>query len=293
MSLNIAQKIWVYAERLYLHAYRTEEFLEFLTSFGIEYNNDVYKTLGKTSSPMPLYKFMSEENYTFAKFMQMVPSYKYLTILEAIIFDPKIIETKRDNWNYYGEPIKKWYPTVLELLKLADVKIDEKERTLHYDEEDYVPSPEDFLPHSFNDAFLDYLRKEANENYRQERFLSVMFLSRKILEVLCIRISEVVFPKIENAQYNSTNHALWFDIKRNSYHNFGVLLDNFKSKSLSFHEDKDLILHFCSLVKPFKDETNSCVHDDYKIPDATYVKSWKIDHIVNLARRIYKKYCNP
>lgn len=293
MSLNLTQKIWVYVERLYIHSYSPEEFLGFLYGFGIEYNGEVYNTFGKFLSPLPKHKFMSEEDYTFASFMQTVPSYKYLKILQAIVFDAKIVQTKRDNWNYYGESVNKWYATLIELIELADVKIDEGKKTLLYEEEEQITIPEDFLSHSFNDHFLDYIRKEANENYQQERYLSVMFLSRKILEVLCVRILEVVFPKIENAQYIEANHELWFNKSRNSNQNFGVLVDNLKNGAAAFDEDKNLVLLFCSLVKPFKDETNTCVHNDFKIPDITYVKSWKIDYIISLARKLYKKYCNP
>ena len=225
--------------------------------------------------------------------MQIVPTYKYLKILEAVIFDPQIIATTKDNWNYYGESIKHWHPNLFELLKLAGVEIDASEKKLKYEEEEYIPSQDDFLPHTFNDPFLDYLRKEVNESYQKGLFLSVMFLNRKILEVILTRIFEVVFPKIASGKYSATNHSLWFDVNKNSYQNFGILLDNLKTNVADFHEDKDLILEWHSLVKPFKNETNSCVHDDYKIPDETYVKSWRIQHIINIGRKLFRKYCNP
>jgi hypothetical protein len=213
------------------------------------------------------------------------PNSKYLKILEKIIFDRKVIETKTDNWNYYGEDIRNWYPSLIELLDFARVKIDGKHKKLTYLDEDYESKSEDFLPHAFDDPFLDYIRKELNESYEQELYLSVMFLSRKILEVIFIRLFEVVFPKLVNGKHCADNHNLWYDRKRNGYRSFTELIDNLRDNASAFHEDKSLILDFCSIVKSLKKETNSCVHSDYKVPDAGYV--------VNLSIKLFKKYCNP
>jgi len=294
MSLNLPKKTWVYAERLYIHIYNPNEFIKLLENFGIEYSNPEYNHFeGYHGTPIPIYKFMSQEDYTFANFMQMVPAYKYLKVLEPIIFDAKVIATTKDNWNYYGEFIKHWYPDLVELLKLAGVDIEESKKKLNYEEEEYIPNQADFLPHAFNDPFLDYLRKEVNESFQHGLFLSVMFLNRKIIEVILARLFEVVFPKLVNGKYDAGNHALWFDVTKNSYHNFGVLLDNLKTQAADFHEDNDLILEWHSLVKPFKNETNSCVHDDYKIPDETYIRSWRIQYIISIGRKLFRKYCNP
>ncbi len=289
MSLHINKKIWVYVERLYIHCYKPEDFIVFLNQFGIEYDNKIYKEFDKTK---PLYEFMSEENYDFANFMQTVASYKYLPILEKVVFDKKIKSTKDDNWNYYGEYIRKWYDIIIDLLKMVGVNIDRENKKLVYEEEEVFEGP-DFLPYSFNDMFLDYIRKEINECYKTGQLLAVMILSRKILEVLFVRILQIVFPKIVSGEYSKENHYVWYNHKRNRYHNFENLIKNMKDNSSKFHEDKELIENICSRVKPFKDETNLYVHRDYKIPDETYLKSWRVSLIVELVRKIYKKYCNP
>lgn len=84
-----------------------------------------------------------------------------------------------------------------------------------------------------------------------------------------------------------------YNKNRNGYRDFDELIENAKNNSISFHEDKDLIVELCVFVKPFKDETNSNVHNDYKIPDENYINQCKTSHIINLARKIFKKYCNP
>lgn len=297
MALTLNKRVWVLAERLYIHTHAdpnlehgAQEFIQFLKQFNTDYPGEPYQDFGTIKGT---YTFMSEDNYTFADFMQLIPTYKYLPILEKIIFASHVTKTQRDNWNYYGEYIKNWYPELLSLLKLAGVNIDTKPQRLTYEEAAEKVHAEDFLPNEFCDPFLDYMRKEVNESYKHHLYLSVMFLSRKILEAIVIRIFEVVFPKLVNRQYTPENHELWYNKDRGQYHNFGTLLDNLKDKAGNLHEDKALILEIVYLVKPFKKETNACVHSDYKIPDEAYIRQWKIPHLISMARKVFRKYCNP
>jgi hypothetical protein len=289
MTLSVNERVWVYAERLYIHVYSVEEFKRLLKAHGIKYDYHLYAGFKVIQI---LYTFMSKEDYTFSEFMRTVPSYKYLPLLEDIVFDPKVLKTRNDNWNYYGESIKNWLPSLVDLLALAGVNVNLDTRKLSYD--DTEPSNEaDFLQYPFGDPFLDHMRREINQAYLIGLYLSVMFLSRKILETSFIRLFEVVFPKISNGVYDAQNHELWFDKNKNSHRGFGYLIDNLKQNARAFHEDKDLVLELCTLVKPFKDETNSCVHYDYKTPNADYVQQWKIPYVIDLARKLFKKYCNP
>lgn len=97
MAIKIPKKIWVYVERLFICQYSAKDFKKLLKEYDIVYNNKIY---GKFATTKTLYTFMSEENYDFANFMQTVPNYKYLQLLESVVFDSKIIETKDDKWNY-------------------------------------------------------------------------------------------------------------------------------------------------------------------------------------------------
>ncbi len=83
MSVKLDQNVWLYVERLFVHCYDADTFILFLKKFGIEYKNDVYRTLAGSGPPRqdPMYIFMSEPNYDFSNFMQTIPSYKYLPIL--------------------------------------------------------------------------------------------------------------------------------------------------------------------------------------------------------------------
>ena len=289
--LTLSNRVWILTERLYIHAHKTEGFLNLLRGLDIDYPGEVYPSFEHYKN---LYIFMSEENYAFANFMCLVSSYKYIPLLEKVVFDPEGRKTQKDNWNYYGEYIRNWYPELLGLLNLAGIRLDTDARKLEYqEEEEKTVAKGDFLPDAFGDMFLDYMRKEVNECYKSGLYLSVMFLSRKILESTIIRVFEVVSPKLVNKQYSEANHKLWYDRNKGRYHSLWMLLENLEKQSHSFQEDRKLIEELVGLSKPLRNETNACVHSDYKVPDETYISQWRIPYLLSLARKVFRKYCNP
>ena len=299
MSTSINKKVWLYVERLYIHVYSPRKFIEFLGEHDIKYSESYdglfnFEQSGKDSVITPDgYEFMSEENDSFMNIMERTPNYNYMKILNEIIFDETIKLTKEDTWNYFGERVSEWYSKIIEFLCLADMSIDYETNQIFQNESVDFDETGDFLKYPFNDEFLDYIRKEINESYNNRLYLSVMILSRKLLETTIIRIFEVVYPKYDPSGYNETNHDLWYDKHHGRRHFFGVLIDNLKANSGKFDEDKELIETICSKIKPFKDETNRFVHRDYKIPNESDVKSWKINELMALTHKMYRKYCNP
>ena len=289
MSLIVYNKIWQLTEKLYIHCYGIDGFVSFLESHEVKLPDGFYNNF-------EIYSFMSTEQNQFAQFMQGVPSYRYIPILEKIVFDEKIKNTKRDNWNYYGIYIRNWYPELIRQLKRSKLNIDNNNSKLTYmgHEIVHVQTGSDFLEYNFNDPFLDYIKKEINETSHNGHYLAVMVLSRKLIECLVVRICEVVFPKYnERRVYSNQNHSLWFDIRRNRRHDLDILVENLKENSGSFHEDKDLIVQVCTLIKPLKNEINKVVHQDYKIPNADDIDKWDIPGLLNKLRRLFLKYCNP
>lgn len=295
MSIKLNQEIWVYVERIYIHCYGTANFKIFLKKYGIEYDNPHYNDLLSSgqSRDIPLYVFMSTPNYDFAHFMQTVPTYKYLSILQQIIFDTDIITTRKDGWNYYGEPIRNWHPKIIEFLKATGINVDITNKKLSATEDDEDFGGPDFLPYEFNDLFLDYIRKEVNESYSNGQLLAVIMLSRKLLEALIIRICEIVLPKITNGNYSQLNHDVWYNKNKNHYHGLELLLLNLHSRSADFHEDKDLLEQVCDAIDKIRVEANKYVHRDYEIPNEDHLKTLKIELAVVSTRKIYKKYYNP
>ena len=292
MALTLSDRVWILAERLYVHAHDTDSFLNLLRGLDIDYPGEVYQSFQHHKA---IYLFMSEANYTFPDFMHLVPSYKYIPLLETVVFDSEVRKTQKNKWNYYGEYIKNWYPELLNLLNLAGIRLDVDAQKLDYQEkeEEQSVTTGDFLPDAFGDMFLDYMRKELNECYRSGFYLCAMFLSRKILESAIIRVFEVVFPKLKNKQYDEANHKLWYDKNKGQYHALSILLDNLETNSPKFDEDRKIVTELVSLAKPLKNETNVCVHGDYKVPDQTYIRQWRIPYLLGLTRKVFRKYCRP
>lgn len=97
MPLVLNSRVWVLAERLYVHCHSADKFLQLLKDFDIDYAEFDYAEVFKVTKGK--YMFMSEDNFAFAEFMQLVPSYKYLPLLERIVFDSDVKATTDDNWN--------------------------------------------------------------------------------------------------------------------------------------------------------------------------------------------------
>ncbi|MBU2462636.1 MAG: hypothetical protein KJ844_00920, partial [Candidatus Edwardsbacteria bacterium] len=162
MAIVVNKKVWVYLERLYIACHGEKKFQDLLKRHEVDYDGYIYKNFNKT---VPLYTFMSVEDYTFANFMLTIPSYKYSDLICEIIFDQKVRATRTDNWNFYGEKIKRWLPIVTDLLQLSNISIDWQHNKLIYKEEKEIEVKTDYLPYSLSDPFLDYIRKEINETY--------------------------------------------------------------------------------------------------------------------------------
>lgn len=289
MSIVVNNQIWQLVEKLYIHCYEKVGFVQFLNSNGVKLPSKFY-------NGFEIYSFMSTEHYDFAQLMHKVPSYRYIPILQNVCFDENIKSTRKDNWNYYGVQIKTWYPKLLTQLRRCGFKIDLKKNIILFPD-DYIDDARgnpDFLQYSFNELFLDYIKKEINESYNYKHYLAVMTLSRKLIECLVKRIFEVVFRKYdENGTYNKANHLLWYDTNRGRELDLNILLENLKNNASAFHEDKDLILDICFLVKPIKDEMNKMIHKDYKIPVKDDIDKHDIKGVINKLGRLFRKYCNP
>jgi len=140
-------------------------------------------------------------------------------------------------------------------------------------------------------CFWIILGPELNSCYRNGFYSSVMFLSRKLLESSVIRILEAAFPKLENSQYNESNHAIWYSKNNSQYHSLSTLLKNLEACASEFDEDKRLIIELVNVARPFKNETNVCIHSDYKVPDEVYIRQWRIPYLMGLTRKVFRKYC--
>lgn len=152
MAFELHARTWLLVERLYITVYgasgqKPEAFLHFLKRFDIDYPGTPYPSF---SSVKGRYTFMSEEDFTFARFMASVPKAKYRPILREIVLDPKIKATQNDGWNYYGERIDKWYPELLQRVRAGGYEVEAQE--LH-------PAYEYDVALSFAGENRDYVEK--------------------------------------------------------------------------------------------------------------------------------------
>ena len=59
MTLTVNRRVWVLAERLYIHIHEWKQFIQFLRQFGIDYPGEPYKGFRRAKG---LYTFMSEDD---------------------------------------------------------------------------------------------------------------------------------------------------------------------------------------------------------------------------------------
>lgn len=289
MGFMVSEQIWQYVEKLYIHCYKIDGFIDFLKSRDIILPQDFY-----ANRDIPI--IMSTDSRDFSHYMKGVSFYRYISVLEGMIFDRKIKDTQLEEMEYYGIYVKSWYPQLIDQIQKAGLIIDNVENKVNRKEDTSSEgvSSQDLLVMSFNDIFLDYIKKEINECYSRGNYLAAMILGRKLAECTIIRIFEVVFRKKDvNGTYNAAHHALWFDTAKNRILDFDDLLQNLKDNSADFQEDKVLVEEISLQVRTFKNETNQLVHRDYKIPNQKGVDGWDLPGIFGKLCKVYKKYCNP
>lgn len=172
MASRLNKRVWVLSERLYIHANGVDGFSCLLDELGLSFKGAAYSRFKTTQG---LYGFMSRENYDFAKFFESQPAALRLRFLKRVLFDRRVLETRTDNWNYYGEFINTWYPELLRLLALSGFQVDLRAKSLlrHGREVGGQPPPKTprrlrvFLCHASED------RLRARRLYRGLRALGV------------------------------------------------------------------------------------------------------------------------
>lgn len=210
-SLTINKEVWNYVEKLYLHCYKSsEKFTEFLSKHEIEYYSRFYPLNRKGKDYRKFYEYMKTENNDFANFMaEEVASYKYLNVLEEIIFDEDIRKTEGDNWNYLSKPIKNWYPSLISFSKKAGLNIDFKEKKLVYE----IKKDEYFVINNFESSFWDIVHKrivKVSKNKFEDLYYADAVESA--FKEVNVRVKKIVYDKIGEERDGTTlmNKAFGF-----------------------------------------------------------------------------------
>jgi S-layer protein (TIGR01567 family) len=139
MAKSLNEHIWSLVERLYIHVYTPNQFIQLLNENGIDYQSSSYSglfDLDKKGSEGALnpngYNFMKNGNNHIAHLMKKFPIQEQFDLLSQVIYDDAITETKEDGWNYFQEYVKDWYPAIIEYLEDAKVEFDYEGKSLEH-----------------------------------------------------------------------------------------------------------------------------------------------------------------
>lgn len=134
---------------------------------------------------------------------------------------------------------------------------------------------------NFGDLFYNKLKDEINLGYKFGLYSSVTVLSRKLVENLLIDILKKRFPPNEEG-----NLELYYDTKRNRFHDFALLLDNLERMKNKFRPDEHAISKFILLAEPFRMSANSNAHSIIEVTDKEKIIEYKIPDMIGLLMRL-------
>lgn len=134
----------------------------------------------------------------------------------------------------------------------------------------------------------DYFKKghidELNKAYTHGCYTAVFILTRKIVENLIIDILRAKFPEDKKE-----NKELYFDIHQKRFKDFGIILDNLKSKKDAFGSDNKAVERLCNLARELKKDANDKTHSWFHlVKNKLEVENLNIKDIVEIIKMLEK-----
>jgi hypothetical protein len=84
------------------------------------------------------------------------------------------------------------------------------------------------------------------------------------------------------------NVEIYFNSNNGRFHNFSVLLGNFKERKSDFGVDRDIIVQFFSLIEPFRKSANKKAHSIIHFVESEEdLKAYNIQQLANLLMRLF------
>jgi len=129
-----------------------------------------------------------------------------------------------------------------------------------------------------NDKLLKAHLNEINKTYTCGCYTATFILCRKVLENLIIHhILRKKYPA------KSREHKeKYFDIDRNRFLDFSILLKNLKDSANEFKSEKKLVERICELAEGFKDEANDMTHSLYHLATKKEIDEKNFQGILDL-----------
>lgn len=116
------------------------------------------------------------------------------------------------------------------------------------------------IDYNTSSAFKKGHIDELNRAYTYGCYTSTFILARKIIENLIIDILKMKYPENERA-----NKEIYFNIEQRRYHDFEVILKNFKNKKHEFGTEITAVERLCNLAGALKDDANKKTHSWYHL----------------------------
>jgi len=142
--------------------------------------------------------------------------------------------------------------------------------------------------------FIDYLTedffrkehiKEINKAYTHQCYTATYILCRKVIENMLIDILRTKF-----SEKSKENKELYFDTSKKRFKDFGVILDNLKSKKDDFDLEKKAVERLVDKCKKLKDDANNKTHSWFHIVKSkSEIDNVGVQEIIELIKVIESK----
>jgi hypothetical protein len=121
----------------------------------------------------------------------------------------------------------------------------------------------DYIQFNTVDNFVIKHLKEISMNYHHGSYTSALLLARKVIENLIIQILINKYPS-----NSKTNKELYFDLSKNRFLDFSIVLKNLFDKRNDFGQDNTVITSLYQKCKNIKGDLNDKTHSLYHIVES-------------------------
>jgi hypothetical protein len=135
-----------------------------------------------------------------------------------------------------------------------------------------------------NDKLLKAHLDEISKTYTCGCYTATFILCRKVLENLTIHhILKKKYPT-----KSQEHREKYFDLDRNKFLDFGILLRNLRDSSNEFKSEKKLVERICELAEGFKDDANDMTHSLYHLATKKEIDEKNFQRILDLIAELEK-----
>jgi hypothetical protein len=181
----------------------------------------------------------------------------------------------------YGLSVQKYFTKPdREVFKTTQIEI--KKKVIHRNNKIKII---EIAKYGTNDKLLKANINEINKTYTSKCYTASFILCRKVLENLIIH-------HILKKKYSGNSlkeREKYYDISRNRYLDFSILLSNLRSSGNDFQPENKLVERICDLAGGFKEEANDMTHSVYHIATKKELDEKNYQQILDLISELEGK----